>query len=84
LQRRVRPFHPPCHVPRGEPSVIVPPLPQAVPPHLIVSVAPHRVASRPRGVSPPLDGSRSVPPCDHLPQSPWAASQLCRARREAL
>ena len=52
-QRRVRPLHPPCHVPRLVPSVTVPPLPQAVTPHLIASASPHRVASRPRGVHTP-------------------------------
>ena len=49
----VRPLHLPCHVPRGVPSVTVPPLPQAVTPHLLASAAPHRVTSRPRGVYTP-------------------------------
>jgi hypothetical protein len=49
-----------------------------------VVAAPHRVASRPRCIHPPLMGADRFHPCDHLPQSPWAASQLCRARRAAL
>ena len=43
----------PCHVSRGVPSAIVPPLPPAIAPHPVASAAPRRVASRPRGVYTP-------------------------------
>jgi hypothetical protein len=43
----------PCHVSRGVPSDIVPPLPTAIAPHPVASAAPRRVTSRPRGVYTP-------------------------------
>jgi hypothetical protein len=43
----------PCHVSRGVPSAVVPPLPSAIAPHPVASAAPRHVASRPRWVYTP-------------------------------